>query len=403
MTLVARKGDELVRDGLRAAGAARRWRRSRSSRGEGFGEGIADGRGGRVATGPAVSAASAVRQSRAGALGAPRAGHAAARHLRASAGIALGPVRRFEEQLETPPERPSQGPRWSGSRLESAREARQVGDRARSRSGGTSQQRRAMPRSSPRTWRCSTTRRWSDAARGSESRPAPPLRPRGTTRARRRPPPGGRSTTSCCESAPRMSRTSGAACWRRWPDASRRPSLQGAGVLVVSELTPADAAALDPELVRGHRRGARYRDRPCRDPRSRAGDPGCRRARPLGAGDRRRHAGAARRRRWARAGRAERGGGRAGAPRCANWRVERRAIARRHAGEPAVTRDGTSNRGVGQSRRSRRARPRPWSSARTASGCCGPSSCSSTVPRSPRRRSRRRRSRRSPGSSTAAP
>ena len=61
--------------------------------------------------------------------------------------------------------------------------------------------------------------------------------------------------------------------------------------------------------------------------------------------------------------------------------TERRArgARREHAREPAVTRDGTRDRGRRQPRRPRRGAPRPSSWAPTASACCAPSSCSWTA------------------------
>ena len=251
MTLVARQGDELLATASGPAGATRRWRRSRSSPRQGFGEGIADGCGVRAACsvrgrGPAAGRR---RPELSGAAPAPsRARCCAGSPRRPGSRSARSAI--FGEQLEAPPERPSQGPRWSAHRLESARDAaRSAIERDRDQVARR-EQRRAKPRSSLRTWRCSTTTRWW-ARRGARIEAGAAAERPGTTPA---------SET--------------AAAWRALDDellreraadvedvgrrvlaalAGREPQagLQRGGVLVVSELTPAQAAALDPDLVRG--------------------------------------------------------------------------------------------------------------------------------------------------------
>ncbi len=120
MTLVARKGDELVATASGPQAQAALAALEDLAR-EGFGDGVAAG---------ASAVSRPVRQSRQPAqseqseqeVGAPEPG-VLLRGLPASPGIALGPVRRFEEQLEAPPERPSEGADAERSRLESARQA----------------------------------------------------------------------------------------------------------------------------------------------------------------------------------------------------------------------------------------------------------------------------------------
>jgi phosphocarrier protein FPr len=120
MTLVARKGDELVatasgpqaRDALAAL--------EELARG-GFGEGVAT-------TAPSASAPARARRPVPSEEAPPTAQPPPAPGARlpgiaASAGIALGPVRHLNQQLEPLPERTSQGPEVEWQRLEAARAA----------------------------------------------------------------------------------------------------------------------------------------------------------------------------------------------------------------------------------------------------------------------------------------
>jgi len=116
MTLVARKGDELVatasgpqaREALDALeGLAR----------EGFGEGVGSG-----ARAPAMPERPAAPRAPAASPAEPEPG-AELRGIAASAGIALGPVRHLGRALEAPPERAAQGPEIEWQRLGAARAA----------------------------------------------------------------------------------------------------------------------------------------------------------------------------------------------------------------------------------------------------------------------------------------
>ena len=245
MTLVARKGDQLIasasgpraRDALAALEELAR---------EGFGEGIADGSAAAPASVPAPASAPAVSAPVAPAEPEPGA---LLRGIPASAGIALGPVRRLEEQLEAPPERPSQGAEREWQRLQSAREAaRSAIERGRddvARRGAASE---------AAIFTAHLALLDDDAL---------------VAGARRRIDAG-----ATAEAAWYAGTQETAAAWRALDDellreraadvedvgravlaalAGREPQagLQGAGVLVVGELTPAQAAALDAGLVRG--------------------------------------------------------------------------------------------------------------------------------------------------------
>ncbi|HUO72187.1 MAG TPA: phosphoenolpyruvate--protein phosphotransferase [Solirubrobacteraceae bacterium] len=120
MTLVARKGDELVAIASGPQATAALAALEELAR-EGFGEG--------VATGPVVvrpvAASRAVAPSGAHPeqpIAAPEAG-SLLRGIAASTGIALGPVRRFGEQLDAPAARASEGAEVERQRLEAARGA----------------------------------------------------------------------------------------------------------------------------------------------------------------------------------------------------------------------------------------------------------------------------------------
>ena len=106
------------------------------------------------------------------------------------------------------------------------------------------------PRSSTPTGCCSTTPR-SSPPRSSASPTARRRAPRGATPPGRRPPPSARSTTPTCASAPWTSRTSRAACWRGSPASTAARCCASPGIVLADELTPGEAAALDPERAFG--------------------------------------------------------------------------------------------------------------------------------------------------------
>ncbi len=250
MTLLARQGDE-----LRATASGPQAREALAAleelAGQGFGEGIADGaasaprarsaaRSERRPADPELSPAPALRPLEPGTL---------LRGISASAGISLGPVRHLREQLETPPERASQGPEVERHRLETARgAARSAIERDRDQVA-----RRGAP-SEAAIFTAHLALLDDDALVGG---------------ARQRIDAGATAERAWYDAS---RETAGA--WRALDDellqeraadvedvGSRvvaalaghelQAGLQGAGVLVVSELTPAQAAALDPELVRG--------------------------------------------------------------------------------------------------------------------------------------------------------
>jgi multiphosphoryl transfer protein len=241
MTLVARKGDELVAtaSGPQAAEALSALEQLAQ---EGFGEGVVAG-----------TVAGAVADAIAGAdappspVAKPVAG-GLLRGIAASTGIALGPVRRLDQQLEAPPERPSEGTDEELRRLESARAAAHS----------------AIERDRDEVERRSSVR---DAAifgahlallddeeliRGATARI---------------------ENGDAAETAWYGATAQTAEAWRALDDSlmreravdvedvgrrvlaaltGREPAaMHEAGVLVVSELTPADAAGLDAGLVRG--------------------------------------------------------------------------------------------------------------------------------------------------------
>ncbi len=166
----------------------------------------------------------------------------------ASAGIALGPVRRFGEPLGHPSERPSQGAEVEWRRLEAARQAAQA---------AIEHDRDAVARRSTDSEAAIFTAHLAllddDALVGA---------------ARERIGAGAPAETAWYTAALET-----AATWREVDDellseraadvddvgrrvlaalaGREQQTLKGAGVLVVSELTPAQAASLDAELIRG--------------------------------------------------------------------------------------------------------------------------------------------------------
>lgn len=246
MTLVARKGDELLAtaSGPRADEALAALEELAR---EGFGEGVpTNAQSAGAAAPPAAAApASAVPVGRAAR---PEPG-TLVRGIAASAGIALGPARYFGEQLDAPPERASEGADVEWSRLESAREA------ARS----------AIERDRTEVARRTTA---DDAAIFAAHLAL--LDDEALVGAARARIEGGASAEAAWYAASQAT----AAAWRALDDdllreraadvedvgrrvlavllgRERHGGIDQAGVLVVSELTPADAAALDPELIGG--------------------------------------------------------------------------------------------------------------------------------------------------------
>ena len=127
MTLVARKGDELVATAFGPQASAALAALEELARG-GFGEGVAAGAGaGAGATGrrdrtraPEAEPPSERRSSPEGQP--PPAPGARLDGIAASPGIALGPVRHLKQELEPPLDRLSEGPEVEWQRLEAARE-----------------------------------------------------------------------------------------------------------------------------------------------------------------------------------------------------------------------------------------------------------------------------------------
>jgi multiphosphoryl transfer protein len=261
MTLVARNGDELL---ATASGpqAEEALAALRELAGEGFGEGVAPDATARSID--LVGSAALVHEGSAPAPEAPSEGPsgglseapseaprpgALLTGIPASAGFALGPVRHFAAPLAAPSERPSQGSEEEWRRLESAR--------------GTA--RTAIKHDRDAVARRSTAAEAAifdahvallddDALLGA---------------ARERIEAGASAETAWCEASVET-----AAAWRALDDEllreraadvedvgrrvlaalagrEQRPVLNGPGVLVVSELTPGEAASLDAELVRG--------------------------------------------------------------------------------------------------------------------------------------------------------
>ena len=215
MTLVARKGDELIATASGPQADEALAALEELARG-GFGEGVAGNaalrrrrrRGLRrrrllrlLRRGLSMPWSPSLRRGRRSAASRPRPGSRSGRcgiSVRRSRLPRSGPRRR----------RCSSGA--ASMRRATPRARRSSATATRSRGAAP----RAMPRSSMRTWRYSTTR-LSWTARVPGSTPATlPSRP-GTRRASRRRPRGGRSTTSSFASGRPTSRTSGAACWQR--------------------------------------------------------------------------------------------------------------------------------------------------------------------------------------------
>ena len=246
MTLVARKGDELLATASGSQADEALAALEELAR-DGFGEGVsADTGSSRVAArAPTAVPTSAAPVARAAA---PEPG-TLLRGIAASAGIALGPARYFAEQLDAPPERASEGAEVEWSRLESAREAA----------------------------RSAIQRDREEMARRTTSEDAAIFQAHlalldddalvGAARARI---DGGASAEAAWYAASEAT----AAAWRALDDdllreraadvedvgrrvlalllgTDQHGGIDQAGVLVVSELTPTDAAALDPQLIRG--------------------------------------------------------------------------------------------------------------------------------------------------------
>ena len=247
MTLVARRGDELLATASGPQADEALLALEELAR-DGFGEGVAAG----PAIAPGVAAPEAPNARPAAAVARPPTDPVAGTLLRgiaASGGIALGPVRHFAERLDAPPERPSQGADIERQRLESAREATRAAI-ARDRD-------QVASRSSA-----------SDAAIFSAHLAL--LDDETTVDAAQARIEAGAAAESAWYEASQQTATA----WRALDDEllreratdvedvghrvlsaleGREPvsSFNAEGVLVVSELTPADAAAVDPDLVRG--------------------------------------------------------------------------------------------------------------------------------------------------------
>jgi phosphocarrier protein FPr len=251
MTLVARNGDELLATASGPQASEALTALEQLAR-EGFGDG--------AAANPATAAATASPDR--GPAPTPRPGPSAEREpepepepgallrgIPASAGIALGPVRRFSERLDPPPEREAQASDVERRRLESAREAARAAiERDRDEVG------RRSSASEAAIFTAHLALLDDEALVGA---------------ARARIEAG-----AAAEAAWYAASQETAGAWRALDDQLLRErasdvddvgrrvlaalagrqlpaSLEGAGVLVVSELTPAQAAALDPDQVRG--------------------------------------------------------------------------------------------------------------------------------------------------------
>ncbi len=240
MTLVARKGDELVAtaSGPEADAALTALAELAA---EGFGEGVSVTAvdGGSVPLAPPAEERPAQEPQ-------PRA---VLRGIAASSGIALGPVHRLAQRFHAPPERPSQGTDVERERLESARHAARTAiehDRdqvaSRSSAGDAAIFSAHLALLDDETVVQAATAR-IDA--------------------------GAAADTAWFEASEETARA-----WRAIDDEllreraidvedvaqrvldaldgrEREPRMQVPGVLVAAELTPADAAAIDPALVRG--------------------------------------------------------------------------------------------------------------------------------------------------------
>jgi phosphocarrier protein FPr len=235
MTLVARKGDELIAtaSGAQADEALAALAQLAS---EGFGDGIAAG---------AVASAAPVLDD----VPAEPTPGSILTGIAASPGIALGPARRLAAQLEAPPARPSEGVDAEWQRLESAREVARAAiahdrDRMAQRTSAADaaiftahlallddEALVGAARSGVDAGAAADTA-WYDAARET----AAAWRALDDELLRER-----------AADVVDVGRRVLAALEGRPPDAGVRDE----GVLVVAELTPADAAAIDPAIVRG--------------------------------------------------------------------------------------------------------------------------------------------------------
>jgi phosphocarrier protein FPr len=245
MTLVARKGDELIAtaSGPQADEALAALTELAE---EGFGEGVAA---------DAAAAASRLQQQRTTpepdvdvAAGEPEPG-TLLRGIAASPGIALGPIRHLRDRLEAPPDRASDGADAEWRRLEAARQtARSAIERDREQ----------------------VARRASAADAAIFTAHLALLDDEALVGAARAQVEAGAAAERAWYDATRQT----ADAWRTLDDELLREraadvedvgrrvlaALQGRaahasiaeeGVLVASELTPADAAAIDPDLVHG--------------------------------------------------------------------------------------------------------------------------------------------------------
>ncbi len=250
MTLVARKGDELIAS---ASGpqAAEALTALTALADEGFGDGVASGPGAAAAVvtasaaSPAPTARPAPREPR---VSEPEAG-AVLHGIAASTGLALGPVRRFDAELDAPAERASQGAAVEQERLESAR----------------------------RSARAAIERDRDDIARRTTAGDAAILTAHLALLDDEALVDGARAQIDAGDAAEMAwyrTTEQTAQTWRALDDelmreratdvedvgrrvlaalSGREPGarISDEGILVVSELTPADAAALDPDLVQG--------------------------------------------------------------------------------------------------------------------------------------------------------
>ncbi len=245
MTLVARKGDELIATASGAQAAAALSALEDLAR-EGFGDRVG------AAQSPAGSGPPRARpgsqESRAAPAQAPEAG-TLLQGIAASSGIALGPLRHLSEQLEAPPERAPRGAQAEREQLEQAREAARAAiERDRDEVAGRGAAGEAA------IFAAHLALLDDDAL---------------VSAARARIEAG-----ATAEAAWYAASEETAAAWRALEDAllqeratdvqdvgrrvlaalageGQHPGHAAEGVLVVSELTPAQAAAVDPNLVLG--------------------------------------------------------------------------------------------------------------------------------------------------------
>ena len=166
----------------------------------------------------------------------------------ASAGIAIGPARRLVASEPPVAEQPAGAPAAERALLDAARAAARA-DLAAARA--LVQERGSVEEAEIFTAHALLL---DDAALVEPARraiddgqlggPAPGRRPRP-----RRRPRSARSTTPTCASAPSTSRTSPAACSRGWRACRRAARRRAPGIVVADELTPGEAAGLDPETA----------------------------------------------------------------------------------------------------------------------------------------------------------